>query len=306
METSNHKSLVFEFIEQLRTVRRLSPHTVRNYLSDLIQFEGFLAGRKIVPREIDPGNAATIDRFHVRTYLSTLHKGKKAASIARKIAVLRTFFHFLKESGVRPDDPTVTITGPKVPKRLPRVADESLIRELISLPDAEKIAGVRDRAILEMLYGCGLRVAELVALDLPDVDLDEREARVLGKGNKERIVPIGDYAAEALMVYLAKRPIGPDALFLNARRGRLTTRGVTYLLDGYLRRLSTRVHLSPHALRHSFATHLLERGADLRAIQELLGHSNLATTERYTRVTLEKLKQVYHDSHPRADRVVKP
>lgn len=303
MRTSRSKSLVSDFAEQLETVRRLSPHTVRNYLSDLLQFEAFLIGRKVIAWQIDPRNVQGIDRFHVRTHLAALTKVKQPASVARKLAVLRTFFRFVKDAGFRTDDPTAVVAGPKVPRKIPRVADENLIRELLSLPDTQEAAGLRDRAMLEMLYGCGLRVAELVALNLSGVDPDQQEVRVTGKGAKERIVPMGEYAVEAVEAYLRKRPAGNEALFLNSRGERITTRGVTFLLDRYLRKLSARVHLSPHSLRHSFATHLLDRGADLRAIQELLGHSNLATTERYTSVTVEKLKRVYRASHPRADRV---
>lgn len=302
MKKDANRSLVSEFAVHLGDVRRLSPHTLRNYVSDLRQFESFLLGRGKIGRSIDPDNAPSIDRFLIRTYLATLHGGREPASVARKAASLRTFFRYLKDEGFRADDPTRGLSGPKVPKRVPRVADEKLLNELLSLPDPATVAGLRDRAILETLYGCGLRVAELVAIDLPDLDLAERQVRVRGKGRKERIVPLGDYAAEALELYLGKRGPGGPALFRNARGGRLTTRGVTFLLDGYLRKLSVRVALSPHALRHSFATHLLDRGADLRAIQELLGHSNLSTTERYTHVTVEKLKRVYDDAHPRADR----
>lgn len=305
MKSRSRKSLLWEFREHAQRVRRLSPHTLRNYVSDLLQFEAFLLGRNVIRWEIDAKNVHTIDRYHLRSYLADLHKGKRASSIARKTAVLRTFFRFVKDQGYRSDDPTAIIAGPKVPKKIPRVADEKLLRELLTLPDTGKPQGWRDRAMLEMLYGCGLRVAELVALDVLDMDLSEQEVRVLGKGEKERVVPMGEYAAEAVEKYLAKRSAKSSVLFLNARGGRLTTRGVTFLLDQYLRQLSTRVAISPHSLRHSFATHLLDRGADLRVIQELLGHSNLATTERYTHVTVEKLKQVYDASHPRASRVEK-
>lgn len=312
MSRGTPECLLVRFEKYLREIRQLSPHTVRNYLSDLEQFESHLKGKGVIDDRLTEKNVVHLDRFHIRGFLASMHGTKAPASVARKLATLRTFFRQVRREQLRDDDPTEIVTGPKVPKRMPRVAEESVLTELVSIPTTETVLGLRDRALLELLYGSGLRAQEAVSMDLPDVDLDRLEVRVLGKGRKERLVPIGDCTADAIGAYflrrgeLLKNSTRNSALFLNAHGGRLTPRGLAVILDRHLRRLSTRIKLSPHALRHSFATHLLERGADLRSIQELLGHSNLATTEKYTHVTLGRLKKVYDVAHPRARRVERP
>jgi tyrosine recombinase XerC len=299
------ESLVLRFGQHLSRIRNLSPHSVRNYVSDLRQFESFLILRKT----IGGSNVSKIDRFHIRSFVASLHAGKKApASVSRKISAIRTFFDLAVREGFVPANPTELVTGPKVPKRMPRVAQVEILDQLLSAPDTESVPGLRDRALLELLYGCGLRAQEAVNLEVDDVEFDRREVRVLGKGRKERVIPMGECAAEALENYLARRGElarsgrPTPAVFLNARGSRLTTRGMALILEKHLRALAQRTHLTPHSLRHSFATHLLERGADLKTIQELLGHSNLATTERYTKVTIGKLTEVYSKAHPRARR----
>ncbi len=291
----------------LKEVRRLSPHTVRNYLSDIEQFESFLRNKKVIDKGLTPSNLPKIDRYHVRGFLSTLHEEHAPASISRKLATIRVFFAEMARQQLITSDPTESVSGPKIPKRVPQVASESVLKELIAIPPEDQAAGLRDRALFELLYGSGLRAAEAVGLDLEDIDLDQREVRVRGKGDKDRIVPLGEFACDALRMYRNERHQLQKkettlAFFLNVRGGRLTTRGLAVILEKHLRTLSTRVKLSPHTLRHSFATHLLDHGADLRVIQELLGHASLATTEKYTNVTLGKLRKVHAESHPRAKR----
>ncbi len=306
MPISRVETPIIDWARYLSEVRRVSPHTVRNYLSDLRQFEAFLNQKGVTSPLLTYENLPTLERTHIRSFVAFLNSKKKPSSVTRKLAGLRTFFQHWVREGILKEDPTAIIKGPTLPRKIPRVAEEKVMEQLIALPSQKNPLGLRDRAILESLYGCGLRAQELVTLDLHDVDLESMEVRVKGKGAKERIVPMGDYAVKALKDYfrvrgkLVRNSFSPTAVFLNAFGRRLTTRGVALILHRYLRLLSVRVSLSPHSLRHSFATHLLEHGADLRAIQELLGHSNLATTERYTQVTLGKLKDVYKISHPRA------
>jgi site-specific recombinase XerD len=303
MRERTPSSLIREFEAHIGEVRRLSPHTLRNYISDLKQFERYLNARKIIAGHVQLDNVQNVNRTHVRGFLASIFEKVAPVSMGRKLSTLKSFFGYACRQGWIEEDPTRLVRGPIVPKKVPRIAAETTLDELFSLADANEKTGKRDRAILELLYGCGLRVAELVSLNVRDVDLKTRELRVVGKGSKERIVPVGQYALESVESYLSEKAHEQVALFLNARGERITTRGVAHILRGYLLRLRSRVSISPHSLRHSFATHLLERGADLRSIQELLGHSNLATTERYTRVTLGALRRVYGNSHPRAQRV---
>ena len=301
-------SLPRKFERFLTGVRRLSPHTTRNYLSDLYQFESYLEKKRKSKSILTEVAVGSIDHYDVRGFLARFHGKLAPSSIARKLASLRAFFSYIVREGFRNDHPTDRIVGPKLPKRVPEVADIALLKELLSLPKQGTRLGSRDCALLEILYGCGLRASEIVGLDVEDVDHSNKTLRVRGKGNKERVVPMGEYALEAFVRYgkalktLRAKDRDLTALFLNARGRRLTTRGLSFILSKYLVKLSRRVHLSPHALRHSFATHLLDRGADLRTIQELLGHSSLATTEKYTHVTLGKLKEVHRLAHPRAER----
>jgi len=289
------------FLEDLRHRRGLSSHTIKNYRSDLRQFDAFLAETLDIRRFED------VDVLSIRAFLAELHRrGVSRASIARKLASIRTFFRHLSREGVLSQNPARLVATPRLDKKIPARLEQSEVERLLDAPDRTTALGRRDRAILELLYATGVRVGELVGLDLATLDLDNMLVRVLGKGGKERIVPFGELAAEALKVYagdrraLVRLGAGTDALFLNARGGRLTARSVRRLLDRYLRDAALSASLSPHSLRHAFATHLLERGCDLRSIQELLGHQSLSTTQKYTNLSTERLLAVYEKSHPKA------
>jgi len=286
------------FTEHLKIVKRASPHTIRNYKSDIQQFLRF-----VVEAEAD-----TLDYLLIRRFLAYLQKeGCARSSIARKIAAIRAFFRFLKKRGVIENDPTAAVVGPKQEKRLPKFLREDQMDTFLSAPNPEDPIGLRDRAIIETLYSTGLRVSELVALNVEDV-IDSDEIRVIGKGAKERITLIGRAAREAIAEYiengrqilLSKAKKATNALFLNNRGGRITARSVGRIVDRYTAAIADGLKISPHTLRHTFATHMLAGGADLRTVQELLGHSSAATTQIYTHITKERLKQVYDKAHPRA------
>ncbi len=303
------------FLESLRLNRNASPHTVRAYESDLSQFLTSLANR--LGRPVDALEPSDFDLASVRGFLADRHRtGNSRASAARKLAAVRAFARYLRREGQLDRDPASLVRAPKREQKLPAHLNIGEMASLVETPDTSKPLGRRDRAILELFYASGLRLSELVGLDLEDVNLSRRLVRVLGKGGKERIVPFNSSAAEAIRVYLrdreelcAGRPRLPgrgrrgtpqEPLFVNYRGGRLTPRSVHRLVRHYVALCSTRFGISPHAIRHSFATHLLERGADLRAIQELLGHVRLSTTQRYTHVNAAQLLDVYRKSHPRA------
>jgi integrase/recombinase XerC len=301
-----HK-LVDQFLEHLRYERNVSNHTLRNYASDLEQFLQFLtADEKRKAPEI-----SEIDHLTIREWLATLHTDqKKKSSIARKLAALRTFFQFLVREGVLELNPAKLVATPKREKKLPKhLSIEEAIR-FIESPDAETDLGKRDRAMLELMYATGVRVAELTTLNLADVDFRNQLVRVTGKRRKQRIVPFGDPAGAAVRNYLEVRdkfllsaPVSKrdeEALFLNYKGTRITTRSVGRMVEKYIRICAGMHNISPHALRHSFATHLLDSGADLRDIQELLGHARLSTTQVYTHVSMEKLIEVYDKAHPKA------
>jgi integrase/recombinase XerC len=286
------------FLRHLDRERNASTHTIRAYGEDLEQFARHARaelGREARPRDVD--------HLLIRSFLALLHRqGLKTASAARKLAALRTFFRYLCREGVLARNPARALLSPRLEKRVPTHLDERDVELLLDMP-GEGDAAVRGRAILELLYATGIRCSELVGLDLGEVDRNARMVRVLGKGRKERIVPFGGRAAEALEAYLPVRSrLAPssDAVFVNARGGRLTDRSVRYLVANRVRAVAMVRRISPHTMRHSFATHLLERGADLRAIQELLGHARLATTQRYTHVNARHLLEIYSKSHPRA------
>ncbi|MDR1726523.1 MAG: tyrosine recombinase XerC [Acidobacteriota bacterium] len=304
------------FIEHLRLQRGASPHTLRNYESDLRQFHRHLTtapdgGRRPAPRLED------IDNLTIREFLGALYEEKnKKSSAARKLATLRSFFKHLTAQGAIAANPARNVASPKKDVRLPDYMTLESVAALMEVPPDDTVAGVRDRAILELLYGSGLRVSELVGMNLEDANMKERLVRVLGKGGKERIVPFGQKAAAALENYLdvrpglcasrrrsrRKAPAKDDAAtFLNQRGGRLTARSVGNIVDRCVTELAERLKVHPHTLRHTFATHMLNSGADLRAIQELLGHESLSTTQRYTHVSMEQLLRVYQSCHPRAD-----
>lgn len=285
-----------------------SEHTVRNYVSDVRQFLLYLDDRE---QDCSPEAA---DYYVIRGFLSSRFRQNRKASLARKLSALRCFYHFLLLEGKVPSNPAALLSSPKREQMLPNFLSVDDVFRVVEAPEDDSFIRTRDRAMLEFLYGSGLRVSELVGLSLNDVRIDVQVLRVWGKGRKERIVPFGNKARQALEKYLVKReeilkrrqPEEQGArtedapLFLNRSAGRLTTRSVARRLDGYVQRLGLPREVSPHALRHSFATHLLDAGADLRAIQELLGHASLATTQRYTHLSLDRIMEVYDRVHPRA------
>ena len=293
------QAAITAFLRHLDRERNASRHTLRAYADDLGQFREHL--RAELGREAQLGD---VDALLVRSFLAHLHRhGLKRTSAARKLAAIRTFFRYLCREGSLESNPARALLAPRQERRVPAHLDEDTVAALLDLPGDATTAARRGRAILEMLYATGVRCSELVGLDLTDVDTTARMVRVLGKGRKERIVPFGSRAAVALADYLACREGArpkSDALFVNARGGRLTDRSVRYLLAGQIRQLALQRHVSPHTLRHSFATHLLQRGADLRVIQELLGHASLSTTQRYTHVNMRHLLEIYSKHHPRA------
>lgn len=290
--------------------RNVSPHTLRNYMSDLQQFHDFLApadetGNR---RHID---IQQVDNITIREYLATLYeKKKKKTSIARKLATLRTFFKFLCREEVLKLNPARLVTSPRLDKKLPVTLSVDDVIRFIESPDTDTPLGRRDRAILELLYGTGVRVSELCGLNVDDIDFKNQSIRVRGKGRKERIVPYGGKAQEAMEAYLGVRgqflseadedSREPQVMFLNYQGTRISTRSVGRLIDKYVAIVADMRNISPHALRHSFATHLLNAGADLRSIQELLGHARLSTTQKYTHVSHERMVEVYDKSHPKA------
>jgi integrase/recombinase XerC len=289
------------FLEDLQHRRGHSAHTIKNYRSDLFQFTTFLGEAMSIE------HVAEVDVLAIRAFLADLHRhGLARSSIARKLASVRTFFRYLTREGKLTQNPARLVSTPRLDHKIPARVEQSEVERLLECPDASTQLGRRDRAILEILYATGLRVSELVSLDLARVDLENMLVRVFGKGGKERIVPFGELASRAIRAYLVdrlelvQRGRGTDALFVNARGGRLTARSVQRLLERYLRDAALRSSLSPHSLRHAFATHLLERGCDLRSIQELLGHQSLSTTQKYTSLSTQKLLDVYEKSHPKA------
>ncbi|MBM3817861.1 MAG: tyrosine recombinase XerC [Acidimicrobiia bacterium] len=304
-----------DFLDHLRLNRNASAHTVAAYESDLSQFVAFAAGHLGVPAaNLEPGN---LELGTIRAYMAELYRqGQSRASVARKLSALRTFGRFLRREGWIEDDPAAHAVSPKREQKVPAHLSVDEMSRLLDVPDTSDPLGRRDRAILELFYASGLRLSELVGLDLEDVDLQGRMVRVMGKGGKERLVPFNTSAQKALRAWYKDRAAlranpgaqSPkpksqrDPLFVNARGSRLTGRSVERLVARYVTACSTRFGISPHALRHSFATHLLQQGADLRAIQELLGHVQLSTTQRYTHVNAAQLLEVYRKAHPRARR----
>ena len=295
-----------QFFQHLKYERNLSPHTLRNYASDLEQFQQHLFS--VEKRDDFP--LSEIDRLTIREWMASLHGRNKKTSVARKLASLRTFFQFLIREGKLESNPAKLVATPKIERKLPNhLSMEDAVR-FVETPDINTDLGRRDRAILEFLYATGIRVGELVGIDLGDVDLRERMVRVTGKRKKQRIVPFGEPAAQAVTLYLestraaflsgAPEAERDNALFLHRRGGRLTTRSVGRMIDKYIKMCADIHDISPHSLRHTFATHLLDSGADLRDIQELLGHARLSTTQIYTQVSMEKMIEVYDKAHPKA------
>jgi integrase/recombinase XerC len=286
------------FLRHLSLETNASPHTVRAYGDDLRQFLAHARaerGRGVAP--------ADVDHLLIRSFLARLHdRGLKKSSSARKLAGLRTFFRWLCREGILVRNPARALLSPRTERRIPAHLEESEVATLLDLP-GDGVVAVRGRAVLELLYATGLRCAELVSLDLPEVDFEARMVRVVGKGRKERVVPFGVRAREAVTAWLPVRLClypESEALFVNQRGGRLTDRSVRNLMTDRVRQVALARKITPHTLRHSFATHLLERGADLRTIQELLGHASLSTTQRYTHVNARYILDIYRKTHPRA------
>lgn len=296
------KDAIDKFHDYMKAERGASEHTLRAYGSDLSQLRDFLLEREL-------GDAVEVEDVDLDALQSWLQeqaddRGNKAASLARKISAARSFWRFLMRKEYVDFSPAEMLVSPKVPRPLTNFMMVDDVFQLLESHTPDTALGVRDMAMWEVAYGAGLRVSELVGLDTGDVDLDEGWVRVLGKGSKERVVPLGSKGCDALTRYLARRmelvsePI--DAMFLNFRGGRLTARSVRRLLKQHLIRAGLDPDVTPHGLRHSFATHLLDSGADLRSIQEMLGHSSLSTTQRYTHVSLQRVVQAYDAAHPRA------
>ncbi len=284
-----------KFIRYLEIEKNYSLHTILNYKLDLYDFKTFLG---------EVANLEKIDYLTLRKYLATLKEKKLTSrSINRRLSCLRSFFKFLTREGLIKINPISSLSSPKQEKHLPLFLTEEEVTKLIesAFAKSEKDErGLRDRAILETFYSTGMRISELVALSKEDIDFIGGIAKVKGKGKKERIVPIGEKAIEAIRKYLDRRKKDSDAVFLNKSGRRITTRGVRNIVDRYINIAGIKQGVSPHTLRHSFATHLLNRGADLRSVQELLGHVNLSTTQIYTHLTMDRLKSVYDKAHPRA------
>jgi integrase/recombinase XerC len=305
------EKLLGDFFEHLRYERNASEHTLRNYRIDLTQFHDHLAPPDPATGARRDFDIRQIDHITIREWLSALYTAnKQKSSIARKIAALRTFFQFLVREGVVEANPAKLVSTPRLDKKLPsHLSVEDVVR-FIETPDTQTDLGKRDRAILEMLYGTGVRVSELTKLNLRDIDFKNKMVKVTGKRRKQRVVPFGDPALHALVEYLQVRNTflnhtpaaerDEAAVFLNYQGTRITTRSVGRMIDKYITECAGIHNISPHSLRHSFATHLLDNGADLRHIQELLGHARLSTTQIYTHVSMEKLIEVYDKAHPKA------
>jgi integrase/recombinase XerC len=289
------------FLESLRN-KSASEHTISNYERDLRQFAAFVALRK--------SSIEKIDHIFIRDFLSHLYDSKlKKSSVARKLACLKSFFKLLVREHRLASNPAELVSSPRLPKQLPVFLQESEAATLVQLPQGASLKDQRDRAILELLYASGLRVSELVQLSDHHIDMPQQLIRVLGKGKKERIVPFGDFAARAITDYVEHRDRlglnqteanGNQPLFVSVNGARLSARDVQRLVQRFRLSLSATRRITPHTLRHSFATHLLERGADLRSIQELLGHASLSTTQKYTHVSLQHLRNEYEKAHPKA------
>lgn len=319
-----------KFLTSLRFERNASPHTVRNYASDLAQFRDFLlrqegSAKSTAMSGPDAGveqsagpDVKSIDNLRIREFLGSLYQREnQKSSIARKTAAIRSFFRFLEREGAIEKNPALMVAGPKIPRKLPQVMTAETVGNFLNALDTQSAeAGPdphfllkRDVAMFELLYAAGLRVSELVGLNFEDINFDERMLRVRGKGKKERMVPFGTKAEQAMTTYLERRDqkfgshqVGGNRapVFVNFRGGRLTARSVARLLDGYIRQFDRNLKLSPHGLRHAFASHLLYEGADLRAIQEMLGHESLSTTQKYTHTSIKQLLEVYDKTHPKA------
>lgn len=294
--------LIRRFIDYLAAERGLSQNTLESYERDLHSFVGFLSSAA-QPIRVE----TEIKQYHIASYLGHLHQaGRANTTLSRNLASLRSFFQFLVREGVLLQDPTVHVETPKIEKKLPRVLSLTDIERLLDAPETETFAGLRDQAMLELLYATGIRVSELISIRVSDINLSAGFLRCMGKGSKERIIPVGEYAQKVLSSYLTiarpglLRDSSDDSLFLNHHGTPLSRQGFWKILKKYAQEAGIIADITPHTLRHSFATHLLERGADLRAVQEMLGHADISTTQIYTHVTRSRLKDVYRVAHPRA------
>jgi len=294
--------LLEKFRIHLEHEKGSSPHTVRNYMLDLVGFERYLVERMKL-------SLLAATHAAIRGYLGTLAVDLAPSSRSRKLASIKSFYKYLVREKLLPGSPAKLVKSPKLPKSLPKVLPVDEMFAILEMPSQKTVLGLRDKAILELLYGGGLRISELCGLNLLDVDRSGRIVRVMGKGSKERLVPVNAQAIRSLEAWLARRgelfavphpEQDLEAVFLNYRGGRLTPRSIGRHLDTYVLQCALQRKVSPHALRHSFATHLLGGGADIRSIQELLGHASLSTTQRYTHVSWEQLQDVYDKAHPRA------
>ncbi len=306
--------LIRKFLHSLQFEKNFSEHTLKSYGGDLVHFVNFLADpegtgdvEELADDEISDALRA-VDVMAVRRYLAALRQAEYSrATVARKLATLRSFYKFLCRAGELTENPVASVRTPRQQKRLPKFLDPHEVERLLDAPKGDGLLTLRDRAILETLYSTGMRVSELCRLDLEDVDFLGEVVRVKGKGRKERLAPIGSYAVEALRHYLDARAAHPNAesfeakpLLINRHGKRLNQRSVRRKLAKYLAEAGLDPAISPHTLRHSFATHMLNRGADLRAVQELLGHQSLSTTQIYTHVSMSRMKEVYERAHPHA------
>ena len=301
------ESLIQQYAGHLRNERNMSPHTLRNYLSDLAQFNDFLRQRELAVDSAGAVDAGKVDIHVVRAYLASLAADRKKSSIGRKLAALKGFFRYLVTTKRLEKDPLLLINSPKQEKPMPKFLTVDDAFHLLDAGKLETGLDLRDRAVLEVFYSTGIRASELVGLDWADIDVQLGIVRVVGKGSKERIVPIGAVALKALASYAESARLqwqvacrGETPVFLNHRGRRITTRSIARIVEKYLKLAGIEIKMGPHGLRHSFATHLLNGGADLRVIQELLGHVSLSTTQRYTHLNLDQLTAVYDKAHPRA------
>ena len=304
------QDLIERFMDYLRGQKGYSQHTIRNYHVDLRQFAEFLVSReaKSPAGKAEPV-AEAIDPLVIREYLGSLYGRFRRSTIARKLSAVRSFFLFLEIKGICETNPAADIATPRLEKYIPNYLGVDETFRLLERPDRGKPLGLRDLAIMEVLYSCGIRVGELEALDISSIDFDQRMVRVMGKGRKERIVPIGQQALRALSHYMEATQYlrkekeacpADDALFINVRGGRLSVRSIEKIIKRYAGESGLPSDISPHSMRHTFATHLLDGGADLRSVQELLGHVSLSTTQKYTHVSLDRLMEVYDRAHPRS------
>jgi len=310
MNSSSLKNLISSFVKSLYSEKGYSENTCRAYLHDLKEFASFIFSswfsENMSQAEADSFRADQVDGLMIRGYLGFLHKKNKKATIARKLSTIRSFFSYLVKHAIILENPADLIMTPKQEQALPAYLPVDDMFRLLDSIKADNLAGLRNRAIFETLYSCGLRVSELSGMNLFDVDFAKGVIRVLGKGDRERIVPIGRKALEAIKAYRQRLQeelgISDDSnapLFLNKNQGRLTVRSIARILDKTAKECGLLAPVSPHALRHTFATHMLDAGADLRVVQELLGHKSLSTTQKYTHVSIDRLMAAYDKAHPR-------